>query len=33
LRLGEEAPIEVSFDIADGDGTVRYVVSPRMTTN
>lgn len=33
LRLGEEAPIEVNFDVADGAGTVRYVVSPRMTTN
>ena len=31
LRLGEEAPVEVGFDIADGDGSVRYVVSPRLT--
>lgn len=33
LRLGEEAPIEVEFDLADGDGTARYVVSPRLTRN
>lgn len=33
LRLGEDAPLEVSFDLPDGDGSVRYVVSPRMTTN
>ncbi|MXR20525.1 DNA polymerase sliding clamp [Halobacterium bonnevillei] len=31
LRLGEEAPVEVEFDVADGDGSVRYVVSPRLT--
>ena len=33
LRLGEEAPIEVEFDVAGGDGRVRYVVSPRLTRN
>lgn len=33
LRLGEEAPIEVEFEFAAGDGTVRYVVSPRLTRN
>lgn len=31
LRLGEEAPVGVTFDVADGAGTVRYVVSPRLT--
>lgn len=30
LRLGESAPLELRFDIADGDGAVRYVVSPRI---
>ncbi|WP_232703091.1 DNA polymerase sliding clamp [Halobacterium wangiae] len=33
LRFGEEAPVEAAFDIADGDGTVTFVVSPRMTVN
>jgi len=33
LRFGEEAPIEAAFDIADGDGRVTFVVSPRMTVN
>lgn len=33
LQLGEEAPVEVEFDIADGHGTARYVVSPRLTQN
>ncbi|WP_232686579.1 DNA polymerase sliding clamp [Halobacterium zhouii] len=33
LRLGEEAPIEVEFGIADSDGTARYVISPRLTQN
>lgn len=31
LRLGEEAPVDVEFSVADGAGTVRYVVSPRLT--
>jgi len=31
LRFGDEAPIEVAFDVADGDGRVAFVVSPRMT--
>jgi proliferating cell nuclear antigen len=31
LRLGEEAPVELQFDVAGEDGTVRYVVSPRLT--
>jgi len=31
LRFGDEAPIEVVFDVADGDGRVAFVVSPRMT--
>ncbi|MFC3477605.1 DNA polymerase sliding clamp [Halobacterium litoreum] len=33
LRFGEEAPIEAGFDIAEGDGHVTFVVSPRMTVN
>jgi proliferating cell nuclear antigen len=33
LRLGEEAPVEVEFAVADGHGTARYVVSPRLTQN
>lgn len=33
LRFGEEAPVEAAFDIAEGDGTVTFVVSPRMTVN
>jgi len=33
LRFGEEAPVEAGFDVADGDGTVTFVVSPRMTVN
>lgn len=33
LRLGEEAPVEVEFGVADGAGTVTYVVSPRLTRN
>lgn len=33
LRFGEEAPIEAAFDVADGDGRVAFVVSPRMTMN
>jgi proliferating cell nuclear antigen len=31
LRFGDEAPIELAFDVADGDGRVAFVVSPRMT--
>lgn len=31
LRFGDEAPIEVAFDVADGAGRVAFVVSPRMT--
>ncbi|SEW19973.1 DNA polymerase sliding clamp [Halobacterium jilantaiense] len=31
LRFGDEAPIEAAFDVADGDGRVAFVVSPRMT--
>ncbi|MFB6068906.1 MAG: DNA polymerase sliding clamp [Halobacterium sp.] len=31
LRFGEEAPIEAAFDVADGDGRVTFVVSPRLT--
>lgn len=33
LRLGEEAPVEVEFPVADGAGSVTYVVSPRLTRN
>jgi proliferating cell nuclear antigen len=33
LRFGEEAPVEVAFDVAEGNGTVTFVVSPRMTVN
>lgn len=33
LRFGDEAPVEVAFDIAEGDGRVAFVVSPRMTVN
>jgi|AntRauMinimDraft_4_1070384.scaffolds.fasta_scaffold00529_4 proliferating cell nuclear antigen len=31
LRFGDEAPVEVAFDVAGGAGRVAFVVSPRMT--
>lgn len=30
LRIGEDAPVEIEFDVAGGDGSVRYVLSPRL---
>ncbi|MFC7234512.1 DNA polymerase sliding clamp [Halosegnis marinus] len=30
LRLGVEHPLYVTFDLADGDGRVRYAVAPRL---
>ncbi|MFC3957467.1 hypothetical protein [Halovivax cerinus] len=31
LRLGTETPISLGFEFADGDGSVEYVLSPRIT--
>ncbi|AGB14996.1 DNA polymerase sliding clamp subunit [Halovivax ruber XH-70] len=30
LRIGTETPISLGFEIADGDGSVEYVLSPRI---
>lgn len=30
LRLGTDTPISLSFDLADGHGSVEYVLSPRI---
>lgn len=32
VRLGVEQPMYVSFSVADGDGSVRYAVAPRLST-
>lgn len=33
IRLGEaETPMELAFDVADGDGRVRYVLAPRISS-
>lgn len=31
LRLGTETPMSLSFDLADGHGSVEYVLSPRIS--
>lgn len=30
LRLGDEVPLSLSFDVADGSGRVEYALSPRI---
>lgn len=33
LRLGVEQPLAIRYDVADADGTVEYLVAPRIATN
>jgi proliferating cell nuclear antigen len=33
LRLGEEAPLELAFEYADGAGSVEYFLAPRITAH
>ncbi len=33
VQLGTETPISLAFEIADGDGSVEYVLSPRIARN
>lgn len=33
MELGEEFPVKLHFDIAEGDGTVTYMLAPRIQSN
>jgi proliferating cell nuclear antigen len=33
LELGEEFPVKLSFDIAEGQGTVLFVLAPRIQSD
>jgi proliferating cell nuclear antigen len=33
VELGEEFPVKLHFDIAEGEGTVTYMLAPRIQSS